>query len=125
MTSAEAALAAGAELGYPVALKSSGIDVEWATRRLRRGEEDLLDDLVLDWPCARIDGAWLTFGFDERLDRAARIAVDGMIALMGREHGLGPEDALGLASIVVDLRVTQVVNGQLGVHAVLCDDAWS
>ena len=43
---------------------------------------------------------------------------------MGREHGLDASDALALASIVVDLRVTQVVNEQLGVHAVLRDDAW-
>jgi len=85
----------------------------------------LLDDLQLDWPCARIDGAWLTFGFDEHLGSAAKKAVDGMIALMARERGLAPDDALALASVVVDLRVTQVVNGQLGVHAVLRDDAWS
>ncbi len=85
---------------------------------------DLRDDLALDWPFARIDGAWLTFGFDEHLGRAAKKAVDGMVALMGREHGLAPNDALALASVVVDLRVTQVVNDQLGVHAVLRDDAW-
>ena len=48
---------------------------------------------------------------------AAKTAVDGMVALMGREHGLGADDALALASVVVDLRVTQVVNEQLGVHA--------
>ena len=85
---------------------------------------DVRDDLRLEWPCARIDGAWLTFGFDEHLGRAAKIAVDGMIELMGREHGLAADDALALASVVVDLRVTQVVNEQLGVHAVLRDDAW-
>jgi acetamidase/formamidase len=38
---------------------------------------DLFDDLPLDWPIARIDGAWLTFGFHEHLGRAAKIAVDG------------------------------------------------
>ena len=86
---------------------------------------NLLDDLELDWPCARIDGAWLTFGFDEHLGRAARIAVDGMIALMAREHDLAPDDALALASVCVDLRVTQVVNETLGVHAELRDDAWT
>ena len=86
---------------------------------------DLRDDLPLEWPCARIDGAWLTFGFDEHLGVAARKAVDGMVALLGREHGLAADDALGLASVVVDLRVTQVVNEQVGVHAVLRDDAWS
>ncbi len=86
---------------------------------------DVRHDLQLDWPCARIEDAWLTFGFDENLRVAAQKAVDGMIVLMEREHGLSPPDALALASVLVDLRVTQVVNGQLGVHAVLRDDAWS
>jgi acetamidase/formamidase len=84
---------------------------------------DVRDDLQLEWPVARIEGAWLTFGFDEHLRRAARIAVDGMLALMGRELGLARAEALALASVVVDLRVTQVVNEALGVHAVLADDA--
>jgi acetamidase/formamidase len=85
---------------------------------------DVRDDLVLEWPIARIDGAWLTFGFDEHLGRAARIAVDGLLDLMGREHGLERGEALALASVVADLRVTQVVNQVLGVHAVLRDDVF-
>jgi acetamidase/formamidase len=85
---------------------------------------DVRDDLPLEWPIARVEGAWLTLGFDEHLGRAARIAVDGMLALMEREHGVPVSDALALASVVVDLRVTQVVNGALGVHAVLRDDAF-
>jgi acetamidase/formamidase len=85
---------------------------------------DLRDDLSLEWPIARIDGAWLAFGFDEHLGRAARIAVDGMLAVMARELGLTGGDALVLASVGVDLRVTQVVNETLGVHAVLRDDAF-
>jgi acetamidase/formamidase len=84
---------------------------------------DVRDDLPLEWPIARIDGAWLTFGFDEHLGVAAKIATDGMVGLMGWELGLGEHDALALASVGVDLRVTQVVNGQVGVHAVLRDDA--
>jgi acetamidase/formamidase len=86
---------------------------------------DVRDDLPLEWPIARIDGAWLTFGFDPHLGHAARIAVDGMLSLMHHEHGFAPDEALALASVVVDLRVTQVVNESLGVHAVLRDDAWS
>jgi acetamidase/formamidase len=82
------------------------------------------DDLALEWPVARSKGAWLTFGFDEHLGRAAKIAVDGMLALMAREHGLERPDALALASVVVDLRVTQVVNQVLGVHAALRDDVF-
>jgi acetamidase/formamidase len=85
---------------------------------------DVRDDLPLEWPIARVEGAWITFGFDEHLGSAARIAVDGMLDLMEREHGLARDDALALASVVVDLRVTQVVNGALGVHALLRDGAF-
>ena len=84
---------------------------------------DLRDDLELDWPCARTADSWLTFGFDEQLGFAARIAVDGMLDLMERELGIDRNYALALASVAVDLRVTQVVNGTLGAHAVLRDDA--
>ena len=100
----------------------SGTAIECPCRaRLRL---DLRGDLTLEWPCARIEGAWLTFGFDGDLGQAAAKATAGMVALLGREHGLGAEDALALASVVVDLRVTQVVNGQIGVHAVLRDDVF-
>jgi acetamidase/formamidase len=81
----------------------------------------LADGLELENPVARIDGAWLTFGFDPDLDEAAAQALDGMLRLMGRELGLERRDALALASLVVDLRVTQIVNGAKGVHAVLRD----
>ncbi len=84
---------------------------------------DVRDDLPLEWPVARTSDAWLTFGFDEDLGRAARIATNGMVDLMVREHGLGRAEALGFASVVVDLRVTQLANDTLGVHAVLRDDA--
>jgi acetamidase/formamidase len=82
-----------------------------------------LGDIELENPIARIDGAWLAFGFDEDLDEAAAQAVDGMLELMRREHGFERRDALALASVVVDLRITQLVNGVKGVHAVLRDDA--
>ena len=82
-----------------------------------------LVDLELENPIARVDGAWLTFGFDEDLDEAAVQAVDGMLELMRREHGFERRDALALASVVVDVRVTQLVNGVKGAHAVLRDDA--
>jgi acetamidase/formamidase len=81
------------------------------------------DDLVLDSPIARIADAWLAFGFDRDLHAAALLATAGMVALLEREHGVSAEDALMLASVVVDLRITQIANDVLGVHAVLRDDA--
>jgi acetamidase/formamidase len=100
----------------------SGTAIECATTA--QVTLELRDEPAHAWPCARIPGAWLTFGFHEHLGRAAKIAIEGMVDLMGRKHGLSPDDALALASVVVDLRVTQVVNETLGVHAVLRDDAW-
>ena len=93
---------------------------------VRRGQLTLAvrDDLPLEWPAARTPEAWITFGFDEDLDEAAAIALDGMLELIGREHGLARRDALALASVVVDLRVTQLVNGARGVHALLAHDAF-
>ena len=100
----------------------SGTGIETPTRA--QLTLDVRDDLSLEWPIARIDGAWLTFGFHEHLGRAARIAVDGMLALMERELGVTGDDALVLASVGVDLRVTQVANRALGVHAELRGDAF-
>jgi acetamidase/formamidase len=83
----------------------------------------LAADLALDWPVALTGDAWIAFGFDEDLDHAAEIAREGMLALMAREHGVERGEGLALASVAVDLRVTQVVNGVKGVHAVLRHDA--
>jgi acetamidase/formamidase len=85
---------------------------------------DVRDDLALEWPIARVADAWLAFGFDEDLNEAARIALRGMLGLMRRELGVVGGDALVLASVGVDLRITQIVNGTQGVHAVLRDDTF-
>jgi acetamidase/formamidase len=83
----------------------------------------LRDDLPLDWPVAWTPDAWLSFGFHEDLDEAAAIAIEAMLDLMERERGLDRLEALALASVVVDLRVTQLVNGSRGVHARLAHNA--
>ena len=46
-----------------------------------------------------------------------------MVRLMGELYQLTPKEALALASLVMDLRITQVVNGVRGVHALLPHDA--
>jgi acetamidase/formamidase len=84
---------------------------------------ELRDDLDLRSPVARIAGAWVAFGFDEDLDLAADHCLATMLDLMERELGLERKHALALASVVVDLHVTQIVNGVKGVHAILRDDS--
>ena len=46
-----------------------------------------------------------------------------MLDLMERELGVDRKRALALASVAVDLHVTQLVNEAKGVHAVLRDGA--
>ncbi|HXY81648.1 MAG TPA: acetamidase/formamidase family protein [Gaiellaceae bacterium] len=100
----------------------SGTAIECPLERARL-TLDLQGGPELRMPVARTADAWLTFGFDEDLDVAAELATETMLDLLEREHGLGRVHALALASVVVDLRVTQVVNGVKGVHAVLRDGA--
>ncbi len=83
----------------------------------------LAGGLELRTPIARTAEAWVAFGFDEDLDRAAEQALETMLDVMERELGVVRRHALALASVAVDLHVTQVVNQVKGVHAVLRDGA--
>ena len=83
-----------------------------------------LSDLELRSPIARVADTWLAFGFHEDLDLAAEEAIGTMLDLMEREHGFDRLYAIALGSVGVDLRVTQIVNGVKGVHAVLRDGAF-
>ena len=100
----------------------SGTAIECPLERAQLTLE-LRDGPELRMPVARIAGAWVAFGFDEDLDVAAELATETMLDLMEQEHGLDRGYALALASVVVDLHVTQLVNGVKGVHAELRDDA--
>ena len=79
----------------------------------------LRDDMLLKLPRANTPAGWITFGFNEDLNLAAGQALDEMVSLLRELHGIERAEALALASVTVDLRVTQVVNGVKGVHAVL------
>jgi len=83
-----------------------------------------LSELELRSPIARVGDTWLAFGFHEDLDLAAEEAIGTMLDLMEREHGFDRSYAIALGSVAVDLRVTQIVNGVKGIHAVLRDGAF-
>ena len=79
----------------------------------------LHDDLRLTTPRANTPAGWITLGFHEDLNEASVIALVAMLDLLGEQYGLSRPDALAMASLVVDFRVTQFVNGVRGVHALL------
>ena len=80
-------------------------------------------DKPLMAPRAKTADAWITFGFDPDLNRATTMALSGMLDLLQEQRGLSRQEALALASVAADLRITQIVNQSQGVHAVLPHDA--
>jgi acetamidase/formamidase len=96
----------------------SGTAIECPLERARI-TLDVRGDLDLRMPIARVDGAWLAFGFDDDLNVAADLATETMLDLMERELAIPRSEALALASVSVDLHVTQIVNQVKGVHAIL------
>jgi acetamidase/formamidase len=80
---------------------------------------DLRDDLPLDAPFAETPAGLVTMGLGDTVDDATYLALDGMLSQLQRLYGVSRPDALALASVAVDLRVTQIVNQVVGVHAVL------
>lgn len=73
----------------------------------------------LRWPRAETQSHYITMGFNADLDQAASMATREMIDLLIAEKHLSADDAFMLASVAMDLRVTQVVDGVKGVHAML------
>jgi acetamidase/formamidase len=71
------------------------------------------------WPRAETPTHIITMGLHENLDDAARLATKEMIGYLTTERGLSRDEAYLLASVAVDLHITQVVDGVKGVHAML------
>ncbi len=86
-----------------------------------RGEFQLTvrKDMKLRWPRAETPTHYVTMGFHENLEEAAKIAVNGMLDFLVNEKGMERGAAYILASDAVDLRITQLVDGKKGVHAML------
>jgi len=76
-------------------------------------------DMVLTNPLAETATHWIAMGFDPDLDEAARIALREAIGWLMRCRGLTREKAYSLCSLAVDFRVTQLVDRNKGVHAMI------
>ncbi|WP_175639162.1 acetamidase/formamidase family protein [Metabacillus schmidteae] len=76
-------------------------------------------DLKLSMPRACTPAGWVTFGFHEDLNEASVVALEGMLDLMEELYSFKRNKAYTLASLTVNMRITQMVNGVKGVHALL------
>jgi acetamidase/formamidase len=78
-----------------------------------------------EWPFAEIDTHWIALGVHRDLNEAFRIALRNTIAFLSRRANLTRHDAYGLTSLAVNFRVTQVVDVNQGVHAMIPKDIFA
>ena len=76
-------------------------------------------DLGLKFPRAETPTHYITMGMDEDLDDAAKQALRDMLKLLQEKAGLSAHDAYTLCSLACDMRITQLVDGNKGVHAII------
>ena len=73
-------------------------------------------DMKLKWPRAETPTHYIVMGVDKDLTEAMKLATrEAAIVFLVTEKKLSKEDAYMLASVAVDFRVTQVVDGVKGV----------
>lgn len=122
----------GATIGYPVSIDGGNLyvgDPHFAqgdgeicgtaieaslTARIQLG---ILPTLGASSPLLETSSHWFTHGFGCDLHEAMRMAAEQMLWLMQTHLGLSADDAYSLASVAMDMGVTQVVDGTLGCHA--------
>ncbi|MCB9638143.1 MAG: acetamidase/formamidase family protein [Myxococcales bacterium] len=73
-------------------------------------------------PFAETPEGWAALGFGETLEVASHQAINLMLDQLCIDLPISRARALTLASIYVDLHITQVANGVLGVHTFLSNE---
>lgn len=76
-------------------------------------------DMHLKWPRAETPTHFITMGIHEDLNEATKMALREMIDFLVSEKHLTRDDAYMLSSVAADLDITQLVDGNKGVHAMI------
>ncbi|MCJ8330059.1 MAG: acetamidase/formamidase family protein [Lentisphaeria bacterium] len=131
-------LTAGSTLYLPISTEAALFSCGDGHARQGDGEvsgqaiECMIDNVELEFevhdyhirmPRIENESGWFTLGLHADLKEASYIALEEMLDLMCDRYELARKEAIALASCVVDLRITQIVNGTRGVHAYLAKDA--
>ena len=127
-------LVAGSTLFIPVHVKGALFEIGDGHAAQGNGEVDItaietslkgeLQFIVhkgkkLQWPRAETSTHIITMGCDRDLMTATRTAVREMIRYLMDEKKLSQSDAYMLSSVAADVNITQLVDGNVGVHAML------
>lgn len=76
-------------------------------------------DMRLKWPRAETPTHFIAMGIHEDLNEATKLALREMIDFLVNEKRLTRDDAYMLSSMAADLEITQLVDGNKGVHAMI------
>ena len=76
-------------------------------------------NMHLKWPRAETPTHYITMGLNDDLNACATLAVREMIDFLMTEKHLSRDDAFMLASVAADLHITELVDGNKGVHMML------
>jgi acetamidase/formamidase len=79
----------------------------------------LRKDMKLRWPRGETPTHFIAMGIHEDLSEATKMAVRETIDFLMSEKRLSRDEAYMLTSVAVDLRITQLVDGNKGVHAMI------
>lgn len=76
-------------------------------------------DMHLRWPRAETPTHYIVMGLNEDLTEATKLAVREAIDFLVTEKHLSRDEAYMLASVAVDFCITELVDGNKGVHAMI------
>jgi acetamidase/formamidase len=109
------------ELGDGHAAQGDGEVDQTAIETSLRGRLQLIvrKDMHLTWPRAETPTHFIAMGMDRDLTRATQIAVQQAIDFVAAYRGWSKMEAYRLVSVACDVRVTELVDGNVGVHVMI------
>lgn len=82
-------------------------------------------DMTLDWPMAETPTHYILMGFDPDLEKATEIAIRNATAFLSQRAGLTSGEAYSVISMAADLRITELVDGNKGVHVMVSKELFN
>jgi acetamidase/formamidase len=76
-------------------------------------------DMKLEWPRGETPTHWITMGTDTSLVVATKTAIKEMVKFLQETKGITQTQAYQAASMAADLHITQLVDGNVGVHMMI------
>ena len=109
------------EVGDGHAAQGDGEVDQTALETNLRGRLQLVvrKDMKLEWPRAETPTHWITMGTDTSLVIATKTAVKEMVRFLQETQRITQTQAYQAASMAADLRITQLVDGNVGVHMMI------